>query len=91
MVPWCDSELCVQTGISFPPLPLASLLFSAICKASLDNHFAFLHFFFLGAQMVKNPPAEWETWVQSLGWKDFLEKGMPTYSSILAWRIPWSV
>ena len=30
----------------------------------------------------------WETWVQSLGWEDPLEKGMATYSSILAWRIP---
>ena len=30
-----------------------------------------------------------ETWVQSLGWEDPLEKGMATYSSILAWRIPW--
>ena len=42
----------------------------------------------LGAQMVKNPPAMWETWVQSLGWEDSLEKEMATYSSILAWRIP---
>ena len=33
--------------------------------------------------------AVWETWVQSLGWEDPLEKGMPTNSSILAWRIPW--
>ena len=41
------------------------------------------------AQMVKNPPAMWETWVQSLGWEDPLEKGMATHSSILAWRIPW--
>ena len=31
-----------------------------------------------------------ETWVQSLGWKDLLEKGMATHSSILAWRIPWT-
>ena len=42
----------------------------------------------LVAQMVKNPPAMWETWVQSLGWEDRLEKGMATHSSILAWRIP---
>ena len=41
------------------------------------------------AQMVKNPPAMWETWVQSLGWEDPLEKGMATHSSILAWRITW--
>ena len=40
------------------------------------------------AQTVKNPPAIWQTWVQSLGWEDTLEEGMATYSSILAWRIP---
>jgi len=42
----------------------------------------------LVAQLVKNPPAMWKTWVQSLGWKDSLEKGKATHSSILAWRIP---
>ena len=42
----------------------------------------------LVAQMVKNPPAMGETWVQSLGWEDLLEEGMATHSSILAWRIP---
>ena len=40
--------------------------------------------------MVKNLPAMQETWVQSLSWKDPLEKGMATPSSILAWRIPWT-
>ena len=44
---------------------------------------------FLVAQTVKNLSAMWETWVQSLGWEDPLEKGTPTNSSILAWRIPW--
>ena len=43
------------------------------------------------AQLVKNPPAMWETWVQSLGWEDLLEKGKATDSSSLAWRIPWTV
>ena len=43
----------------------------------------------LMAQMVKNSPAMRETWVQSLGWEDPLEKGMATHSSILAWEIPW--
>ena len=43
----------------------------------------------LVAQLVKNPPAIQETWVQSLGWEDPLEKGMATHSSTLAWRIPW--
>ena len=46
--------------------------------------------------MVKNPPAMQETcnlqemWVLSLGWEDSLEKEMATYSSILAWSIPWT-
>ena len=43
------------------------------------------------AQLVKTPLAMWETWVQSLGWEDPLEKGKATHSGILAWRIPWSV
>ena len=42
------------------------------------------------AQMVKNPPAVRETWVQSPGWEHPLEEGMATHSSILAWRIPWT-
>ena len=42
------------------------------------------------AQMVKNLSATQETWVQSLGQEDPLEKGMATHSSILAWRIPWT-
>ena len=41
------------------------------------------------AQLVKNPPAMRETWVQSLGWEEPLEKGKAAHSSILAWRIPW--
>ena len=45
----------------------------------------------LVAQLVKNLSAVWETWVQSLGWEDPLEKGPATHSSILAWRIPWTV
>ena len=45
----------------------------------------------LVAQLVKNPPAMRETWVPSLGWEDPLKKGMATHSSILAWRIPWTV
>ena len=45
----------------------------------------------LVAQMVKNPPVMRETWVQSLGWEDPLEKGKATHFSLLAWRIPWIV
>ena len=43
------------------------------------------------AWLVKNPPPMWETWVQSLGWEDPLEKGKATHSSVLAWKIPWTV
>ena len=43
---------------------------------------------YLVVQNVKNLPAIWETWVQSLGWEDPLEKGMATHFSILAWKIP---
>ena len=39
----------------------------------------------------KEPACNAETWVRSLGWEDPLEKGMATHSSILAWRIPWTV
>ena len=42
------------------------------------------------AQTVKRLPTMWETWVQSLGQEDLLEKEMATHSSILAWKIPWT-
>ena len=45
----------------------------------------------LMAQLAKNPPAMWKTWVQPLGGKDPLEKGLATNSNILAWRIPWTI
>ena len=45
----------------------------------------------LVAQLVNNPPAMQETWVRSLGWEDLLEKGKATLSSILVWRIPWTI
>ena len=45
----------------------------------------------LAAQLVKNSPAMWETWVWSLGWEDPLEEGKTTHSSILTWRVPWTI
>ena len=42
------------------------------------------------AQIVKNLPAVQETWVQSLGQEDLLEKGTATHTNIIAWRIPWT-
>ena len=51
--PCYSLELCIQMGISFLfSFAFASLLFSAICKASSDSHFAFLHFFFLGMVLI---------------------------------------
>ena len=43
------------------------------------------------ALVIKNQPAMRETWVQSLGWENPLEKGKATHSIILAWRISWTV
>ena len=80
---------------------LKSLLQHHSLKASILWHSAFfscLVLFFIYvyggsgisvvAQMVKCLPTMWETWVQSLGREDLLEKEMATHSSILAWKIP---
>ena len=66
-----------------------------MCAKLLQSCLTFLfHFPFnwasLVPQMEKNLPAVQETWVQSLGWEDPLEKEMTTHSSILAWKIPWT-
>ena len=65
------------------------------CKESGTNeqltHTQIFSWASLIAQLVKNLPAMWETWVQSLDWEDPLEKRKVTHSSILAWRIPWTV
>ena len=45
----------------------------------------------LVAQLVKNLPAVWKNWVRFLDWEGPLEKGKATHSSILAWKIPWTV
>jgi len=45
----------------------------------------------LVAQLLKNLPAMWGTWIRSLGWEDPLERREAAQSSILAWRIPWTV
>ena len=64
---------------------------SSLGSKAEDNLASYcLHQASLVAQTVKNPPAVWETWVRSLGWKDPLEEGMATHSSILAWRILWT-
>ena len=66
-------------------IPIISL------RGRYDPSYSDFHWCFwasLVAQMVKNLPAMWETWVRSLGWKDPVEEGMATHSSILTWRIP---
>ena len=45
----------------------------------------------LVAELVKNLPAMWETWVRSLGWEDPLEERREWLPTLLAWRIPWTV
>ena len=76
----CQSQSVSPLLLPFPPLsvPLAPFSVSATPVFPCAS---------LMVQMVKNPPATRETWVPSLGWEDPLEKGMATYSSILAWRI----
>ena len=64
-----------------------------VLRAKLDLfsiRYAFISEVSLVAQRVKNLPAVQETWVQSLGWEDPLEKGIATLSSVLVWRIPWT-
>ena len=65
--------------------------FKSLILSMLFINYLILQGASLVAQLVKNPPAMWETWVRSLGWEDPLEKGMAIYSSVLSWRIPWTV
>ena len=57
----------------------------------MSRYLNFLYRASLVAQLVKNLLAMQETRVRSLGWEDLLEKGKATHSSILAWRIPWTI
>ena len=59
-----------------------------VVNSAYVNTYIFFTLASLVAQLVKNPPAIQETWVQSLGWEDPLEKEKATLFSILAWRIP---
>ena len=55
------------------------------------HRWVFYHWASLVALLVKNPPAMQEIWIRSLGWEDPLAKRKATHSSILAWKIPWTV
>ena len=85
----CKSEIKVLAGLApsdvFHVSPLASAGLLAIFGIPQPVWTS------LVAQLVKNPPAMQETWVRSVGWEDPLEGGMATYSSILGWRIPWTI
>ena len=57
------------------------------------HRYIYAYIYIHSGSVLKNPPAMQdmhETWVQSLGWEDPLEKGMATYSSVLAWKLPWT-
>ena len=79
-----------------PPLPISSDLRSTYHISTTIRLLSLLleltppHMAALVAWLVKNLPVMQETWVQSLGLEDTLEKEMATHSSILAWRIPWT-
>ena len=76
-------------------VPVAFKSFRIILKVTEYQDFFDIFLVPLGAslvaQLVKNPPAMQETWVRSLDWEDPLEKGKAAPSSILAWRIPWTI
>ena len=76
---FCCSNWVISIILYSRSLNCSSALFNLLLRASLL------------AQLVKNLPAMQETLVQFSGWEDPLEKGTATHSSILAWRIPWTV
>ena len=70
---------------------MISLQSTGLSRATREAEAYLSYLILFGASLVawsvKNPPAMWEIWVQSLGWEDPLEEGMETHSSVLAWRI----
>ena len=90
---WSQGCKCLQILVFFISTPRCGIVGSY--GTSMCSFFFFFFFkkhrtFWASfvAQLVKNPPAMWGTWVQSLGWEDPLEKGKATHFSILTWRIP---
>ena len=95
---WRDGILCEEPNSSIKhgpsrPIPCGTRLISdqPVCAWMKELTSASGTWASLMAPLVKNPPAMWETWVQSLGWEDPLEKEKATHSSILAWGIPCSI
>ena len=78
---WFHWENTVETALPKPIKSLKNAIYSS--TQEIDK-------IYVVAQMVKRLPTIQETWVQSLGWEDPLEKEMATHPSTLAWRIPWT-
>ena len=90
------TRILILSSLCFLLHPLTILSFPSTCLLHQPKKFShLLHCLSmrasLEAQVVKNPPAMWKIWVRCLSWEDPLEKGKATHSSILAWRIPWTV
>ena len=93
--PWGSSAASLSTTRTFLVIIVRFLLLPVSCQCYLwlGPYYSNLNGNLRAspvAQMVKNLPALWETWFQSLGQEDSLEKGMATHSNILAWEIPWT-
>ena len=82
------TSLCLQILMKILPFEAISVV-SMLCSVVED--FRIDYWASLVAQLVKNMPAMQEIWVRSLVWEDPLEKGKTTHSSILAWKIAWTV
>ena len=80
----------ISLSFRWPPCPLHLPLDLLLCAIVGWATHQPMFWASLVVQMVKNPLAVHETWVQSLAWEDPLEKGMTAHSNILAWEIPWT-
>ena len=91
-------KITIRNELTFPSFPCSSAGKESACNAEypslipgemIDYPLQY-SWASLVAQLVKNLPTMWETWVPSFSWEDPLEKEMAAHSSILAWRIPWT-
>ena len=84
------SSSILVSSVCMPSSGIAGSFFSLIWN-NLEISILSKYIFIAGTMWGKNPPAVQESWVWFLHWEDPLEKGKITYSSTLAWRIPWTV
>ena len=93
---WCPERTAIVGSKPFSSPEIQRLITPSQCKSKIRWTLYHKHLLFfcpasLVTQLVKNLPLVLKTWVLPLGWEDPLEKGKATHSSILAWRIPWTV